>query len=302
VEGRLGEALWECRAVPRLSEILPSAREWAKRYTSRYPQTGDVVGIHIAVLETQARWEERVWPSIPAHPELFGETVRAGRVLVEETGMPMGIQYGYIFNDVVSTVAFYDASDSAVGEVCSAARKILEAIGSGRLEPLSVVSDVLRRGEEAVKEYSSIAGVAEEYFNTFMFWTLQPVLHAYMLRNAEGRLREKVWRKTICPVCGSPTRTGYREPGGAEYLKCPTCGMEWRVEEGKCPWCGSGDVEEYRPIRGMDWLVMRICGCGGYLRIVDEGVEDEGLRPPRWLYELAATPLDEAYRLMTEEE
>ncbi len=288
--------------MPRLSEILPAAEEWAKRYSENYPQARDVVGLHIEVLRVQARWEDRLLPILPRNPDLFIEAVREGKVFIEEAGIPVEPSLSSLFNDIVSTVAFYESEDIAVAEVSEAARRLLEAMTSGRVNPLTIVGDVLRRGEEAARGYAEAAGIAEEYFNTFMFWTLQPVLHAYALLNADERLRGVDWRETLCPLCGSPTRTGFIEEGGSAYLKCPACGLEWRVERGRCPWCGSREVEELRPIKGIKWLVISVCGsCGRYLRLVDEGAPDErGLRPPRWLYELASTPLDEAYKLMRE--
>lgn len=280
--------------MPRLSEILDRAERYLEGFFLRlFPGVRDVVEAYLAVMRVQARWEDRLWDHIHVSREEFLDAVRRGKTLVEAKGVPLPSVSGELMLDILRAVSRVDPMGH-VDVLVRDARRLLELASENKFNPQGLVEEALTRSD-AVEEAARRLGVEPSSLNAFILWTLQPSLHVYALKASDGRLEEHLWGKPLCPVCGSPSRTGFMTGEGRRfYMKCPACGMEWRMQRVKCPWCGSSRVSFYTPFEAARWLRLYVCmDCGNYWRVVDE--EEKAVLPPRWLYEMIVSPLDEVY-------
>jgi FdhE protein len=97
----------------------------------------------------------------------------------------------------------------------------------------------------------------------------------------EDRIRQDLWMRGYCPVCGGEPDMGklVREPPGARILHCPACGTEWRFTRMACPFCGNKDHEQMTMLTPDKESPLRVDACRKckrYVKCKDERKLIEG--------------------------
>ncbi len=81
------------------------------------------------------------------------------------------------------------------------------------------------------------------------------------------------WVKGYCPICGTmPEFAFLRGDGGQRWLRCASCGHEWRFTRLICPFCESDNQEDFEIyfVEDRAHEKIEVClGCKRYVLTVD---------------------------------
>jgi len=138
------------------------------------------------------------------------------------------------------------------------------------------IRDVLIKGveteekEDGVKE--GILWKDNRTVRLLIYEALKPFFEIHA-RLFEGKIRDELWGKGYCPVCGErPMMAELRGEEGKRMLRCSLCAFEWSFMRVKCPFCENEDQEElgYLSIEGEPNYRVNFCKqCKAYLKAID---------------------------------
>jgi len=141
---------------------------------------------------------------------------------------------------------------------------------------------LIRNDENAVVELATRLGAEGETLRFMLERSFKPYLQ-WLACTLGPHVKEDVWDKGYCPICGaypdsSYLKKGDREQeflmahGGQRWLHCAMCGHEWRLRRITCPYCGNEDAEslEYLSAKETPHERVYVCHkCNKYLTCLD---------------------------------
>lgn len=83
-------------------------------------------------------------------------------------------------------------------------------------------------------------------------------------------LREDLWRRGMCPLCGGWPQFAFLErETGARRLYCARCDTSWGFDRVTCPFCGEMDAMVYYPSQDEVYRLYACESCKRYLKTMD---------------------------------
>ncbi len=85
-------------------------------------------------------------------------------------------------------------------------------------------------------------------------------------------IAQELWRRKLCPACGALADFAYLEAdGGARWLVCSRCGLEWLFQRIQCPYCGTQKHESlsYRTNSQGIYQIYTCEECRRYVKGID---------------------------------
>ena len=162
----------------------------------------------------------------------------------------------------------------AAGGAGEAADHIRDALASGQIEPLSLLTASLTRDQDAIRTGAVHRGLAPDLVWLVAELAVSPFVHALqrsLFANdaIAGALTE--WRHGYCPACGSWPALA-EVVGGHRTLRCSFCAAAWELSTYGCAYCeesGEAFVTAAPDGERKDRRVEVCSACAGYFKTVD---------------------------------
>jgi len=141
---------------------------------------------------------------------------------------------------------------------------------------------LIRNEENTLLELATRLGAEGETLRFMLEWSFRPYLQ-WLACGLGPQVKEAVWDKGYCPICGAYPDSSYLKKGDAEqeflmahggqrWLHCAMCSHEWRLRRITCPYCGTEDAEslEYLSAKETPHERLYVCHkCNKYLTCLD---------------------------------
>ncbi len=151
------------------------------------------------------------------------------------------------------------------------AAALAAAVRKGRLDPVTLLGDVLAGRPEEVGARADALGLDPVLATTVLRLTAFPVL-ARVGAALDGWRSESAWKHGNCPTCGTWPLLG--ESRGLEQgrvLRCGLCATAWEFPRLRCPFCGTNDHHLLGFFHAEEeqgrYRAATCDGCCGYLKI-----------------------------------
>ncbi|MGQ9595339.1 MAG: formate dehydrogenase accessory protein FdhE [Anaerolineae bacterium] len=152
---------------------------------------------------------------------------------------------------------------AAIAQVLAAHNPAWEGI-CGPFPPETLMEEAHRQFEnrEALCAVTSVCAMAV---------TLALVPYVQQMADAvRPLLREELWRRGICPVCGGWPQFAFLErETGARRLYCARCDTTWGFDRVTCPFCREVDAMVYYPSEDEVYRLYACEACKRYLKTMD---------------------------------
>jgi len=126
--------------------------------------------------------------------------------------------------------------------------------------------------EQAIEQVAADRGLDKRILSFLVRSSTRPSIEAGR-EQLRGELDPETWRKTRCPVCGSPpTLSLLRGDGGMRYSLCSYCDCQWGIDRLSCSVCGSKEQGSlhYFCGEGEDACRIDLCDtCHHYIKTID---------------------------------
>ena len=165
----------------------------------------------------------------------------------------------------------------AAGGAGEAAARIGDAIGSGQIEPGSLLAASLARNQIAIRTGAVHRGLAPDLLWLVAELAVSPFVHllqrVLFSDPTDDRLRSalEAWNRGYCPACGSWPAVA-EVVSGHRTLRCSFCSSGWELPTYACIYCeerGEKFVTAAPDDERKDRRVEVCSNCGGYLKTVD---------------------------------
>jgi FdhE protein len=284
VSGSFLDKMW--RRSPAVSPALAEVAHGLRSLAREQPAIAGPATLLADVLPCLFPKQIRETP-----PALTPEQARAkligGIPLLRGERVPLDTKaFGRRWQEICAVVGRHRDGDSV--------KAIAKALGPGQLDPLEIVQDVLAGRMEAVHGRADALGLDAPLTGTVLRWALFPVL-ATLHSTFAPVLQGALWKKGICPTCGSwPLLGEFRGLEQTRFLRCGLCASEWEFPRLRCPFCDNRDHRQlgYFHVEGEeDKQRAATCdACRGYVKMVSTLARLSG--PRLLLTDMATLHLD----------
>jgi len=174
---------------------------------------------------------------------------------------------------------------------CAEKMKGIASLGPA-VDACAVLGFALNHDRERLRSLARETDVDPEAFIAAAALLPMPFLHAC---NRAWSAVSESWSEGYCGVCGAwPSFAEVRGIERARYLRCGSCGGQWRVHALLCPYCGTSEHEKLSSLlseeRGSTSSIDVCETCRGHLKVFTrlKGVEPASVV----LDDLASAELD----------
>lgn len=123
-------------------------------------------------------------------------------------------------------------------------RKLKQALEQRELDPRAFVKAMAADHPEEMEAIASPMDIEPRTIGFLLRQIMKPLAEkkAELLKPL---IKDLVWRKGYCPICGSMPELAYlRGKEGRKWLRCSLCANEWRFGRLVCPFCENNEREE----------------------------------------------------------
>lgn len=148
--------------------------------------------------------------------------------------------------------------------------KIDQALRNNTLGLKDLISGGAR--EVATTRAASEMGLDPAILSFLVQGSIRPSFEAGM-ELLRGEVDVETWRKSHCPVCGSPPSLSLLQgEGGKRYSLCSCCSCQWRIDRLSCSVCGNKEPKSlhYFCAEGEEAYRIELCdACRHYIKTID---------------------------------
>jgi len=218
--------------------------------------------------ERARHWQaQAVAPAPPADPAAIEGALLAGEPLMSLVPFTLPAEP---FAAALTELAVLLAQPQYKGDRADALA-LAAALRTATPAEKEALATAVTRGDGGLA-WAAAHQVDHELLATLLALAVQPFLARYAAAVTVGAPLT-MWRRTYCPVCGTPADVCRIDPDNLRFLHCPQCDTQWEHHRLTCANCDTDDVkrvglltlDELEP-----WRVEVCDVCGGYTKTLDQ--------------------------------
>ena len=245
---------------------MGTLRERAQQLKEKRPGYGALLDFYVAVRESQIASRDSVGvDSVKVKKNGKGLPAEEGLPLVGKEDFPIDMEASIdLFRSLCRL------GSAANPHVASQVEKIEQAFHDGTMDLKALFTGGGK--EQAIEKVAADRGLDRQVLSFLVRSSTRPSIEAGR-EQLRGEFDPETWRKTRCPVCGSPpTLSLLRGDGGMRYSLCSYCGCQWRIDRLSCSVCGGKEqgALHYFYGEGEDACRIDLCdACHHYIKTID---------------------------------
>jgi FdhE protein len=249
-----------------MKKKLERLRERAHQLKEKRPGYGQILDFYVKVKEAQVTSRKvlkldpiklkKGWKSRPTEKDF---------PLIRKEDFPLDVEASIsLFNTLCQI------GKTANPHMAEQVEKVEEVLNDSKMDLEKVLTG---RGKQPLSEQlDAHRGLDKEVLSFLIQNSIRPSIEAGV-EQLRGELDPEKWRKSLCPICGSPPSLSLlKGEEGKRYSLCSYCSFEWRIDRLSCAVCGNEEQQSLSFFCGEGEEAYRIdlCDkCHHYIKTID---------------------------------